>query len=100
MKKIIKLSASRQASLVGIMLWSAHYHHGQWSREYRMGCRARTLLSRSNEIGAFMASRWFDALERYVDNRDSAPRQYTLEFSKQAKKTYQKLAFFSGKGMN
>ena len=92
MKKNIKLSAARQASLVGIMIWSAHFHRGQWSQEYRMGCRARTLLERSNEIGRFLASRWFDNLEHFVDNRGERPRQYVAEFSEQAKKTYQKLA--------
>ncbi len=93
----IKFSTRRAASLVGIMIWSAHYHGGQSSREYRMGCRARTLLNRSNEIGAFMASRWFDTLENYVggDDAQSAPMIYILGFSETAKKTYRKMANIS-----
>lgn len=99
-KPLIKFGAMRQASLVGIMIWSAHYHGGQWSQEYRMGCRARTLLKRSNEIGDFLASRWFDALENYVGDSTGSierPRQYTKEFSEAAKASYQKMERISNK---
>jgi hypothetical protein len=95
-KRIIKTSAPRLASLVGIMLWSAHYHGGQWSREYRMGCRARTRLERSNEIGAFLASRWFDALEHYASGQcDNPPAVYVGEFSAIVRSTYRRLAALS-----
>lgn len=83
---------SRIAELVGIMLWSAHYHSGQWSREYRMGCRARQLLNRHNEIGSFLASRWFDNLESYASGEGERPTLYNPEFSDKVKETYQKLA--------
>lgn len=99
-KKLIRFSSQRQASLVGIMIWSAHWHAGQSSREYRMGCRARTLLERSNEIGEFLARTWFDKLENYVsDERGEIepPRVYVLPFSKQAKKVYAALANISEK---
>lgn len=82
---------SRIASLVAIMLWSAHYHSGQWSREYRMGCRARNLINRSNEIGDYLASTWFDNLEGYVTG-GPIPTVYTRGFSEKVKETYDKLA--------
>ena len=87
-KPLIKMGWKRQAALVGIMLWSAHYHGGQWSREYRMGCRARALLERSNEIGSMMASRWFDRLEGYASGEGERPRVYTLAFSEAVKASY------------
>jgi hypothetical protein len=93
----IQLSLSRRASLMGIVLWSAHYHGGQSSREYRMGCRARTLLERSNEIGSFMVSRQFDNLEPFLNGEKEAPRVYVPEFSNQAKKTYDRLAAITKK---
>jgi hypothetical protein len=83
---------NRIASLVGIMLWSAHYHTGQWSREYRMGCRARQLLNRHNEIGSFLASRWFDQFESYVTGESERPSVCTQDFSETVKATYQKLS--------
>lgn len=86
---------ARIASLVGIVLWSAHYHKGQWSREYRLGCRARSLVERHNEIGPFLLTRWFDALEHYAQGQAPAPKQYTATFSKQVKRTYQTLAKLS-----
>ena len=95
-QKITPKSARRLASLVGIMLWSAHYHGGQWSREYRMGCRARAALDKSNEIGAFLASRWFDHLEHYASGQaDNPPAQYCREFSERVKTQYCRLARFS-----
>lgn len=87
---------SRQASLMGIVLWSAHWHAGQWSREYRAGCRARQLLARSNEIGSSLVSRWFDALEHYASGEDSTPPvQYVAEFSAAVRATYARLARWS-----
>jgi hypothetical protein len=96
----IQLSLSRRASLLGIVLWAAHYHGGQSSREYRMGCRARTLLERSNEIGPFMVSRQFDHLEPFVCGDKEAPRVYVPEFSNQVKKTYDRLAAITEKDMH
>jgi hypothetical protein len=83
---------SRIAELVGIMLWSAHYHSGQGSREYRMGCRARQLLNRHNEIGSHLASHWFDNLESYVSGDLERPTIYNRNFSEKVKATYLKLA--------
>lgn len=94
----IKFRPSRLSQLIGIMLWSAHYHGGQASREYRMGCRARKLLERSNEIGSFLASKWFDSFEPYVSGGE-APRTSVLSFAENVKKEYAKLEFISQREM-
>lgn len=88
----IKYNSIRQATLIGIMIWSAHYHGGQGSQEYRMGCRARKLLERSNEIGPFLASRWFDKMEPYLTGAAEKPRIYNSDFSEKAREIYEKLA--------
>lgn len=94
----ITLCPSRRSQLVAIMLWSAHYHGGQASREYRMGCRARKLLERSNEIGSFLASRWFDSFEPYVSGGE-ALRTSVLSFAENVKRKYEKLEFISQREM-
>jgi hypothetical protein len=93
----ILFSLQRRASLMGIIIWSAHFHAGQGSREYRMGCRARTLLERSNEIGLFMVSRQFDNLEPFLTGEKEMPRVYVPEFSNQVKRVYDHLAAVSEK---
>jgi hypothetical protein len=61
-----------------------------------MGCRARTRLERSNEIGDFLASRWFDALEHYASGQcDNPPAAYAVGFSATARATYRRLAAIS-----
>ena len=98
-KKIVPLSVRKSAQLVGIVMWSMHYHDGQFSRSYRMGCRASGLIERSNEIGSFMLSRWIDSLESYVagDGRGNPPA-VSNAFAWQARESYQKMLSISGRG--
>lgn len=90
--KTLEKKAIRQAQWLGIILWSAHYHNGQWSQEYRMGCRARALFVESMEIGEFVLSRCFDKLEHYVSS-DSAemPAAISLEYAETVKTAYNRL---------
>lgn len=92
---LIQFSSSRLGELVGIMLWSAHWHSGQASQEYRMGCRARQLLSRSSEIGDYLASQWFDDLEGVVGEKEGYVRGYSYNFVKSASVKYQDLSRIS-----
>lgn len=82
-------STARLGTLLGIVIWSAHYHTGQWSREYRIGCRARKLITDSMEVGGFVLSRLFDRYEHVVTGEKTLPE---TEFSKAVISTYRKFA--------
>jgi len=82
---------------MGAVLWSAHYHEGQTSQSYRIGCRARTLLEGSNEIGRHLVSRWFDAFEGPASRNEPVSSAYLPEFSSQVLTSYRKLAAISEK---
>lgn len=81
----------RVAQLLGIAIWASHYHSGQGSREYRMGCRAGALIKRTNEIGNWLFSRWFDQLEGFCTGESPAPTVLIPEFSEAVKKSYEKM---------
>jgi hypothetical protein len=91
---LINQSLKRKGTLVGIMVWSAHYHGGQWSREYRMGCRARRLLERGNEIGGYLASKWFDLFEEHLKT-GTVRIIFNREMADAASAVYHKLAKYS-----
>lgn len=92
-----RFTYQRQAKLFGSILWSAHYHSGQWSREYRIGCRARRLFTESMEAGERILSQLFDTLEGYVsgDTEDRPPVAVRPEWADAARGEYKRLAAIS-----
>lgn len=98
MKTRKAISAIRFGELVATVIWSAHWHGGQGSREYRMGCRARKLIENSMEVGRFVLTRAFDSLEHYVTGESLNCGIYRGSVvSASAKRKYQKLQAFSEK---
>lgn len=64
--------------LIGVALFCSHYHDGQWSRFYRLGCIARERLRREYQI---------TDVDRWLWDNDAIDCKYQIR----AKMIYDKL---------
>ena len=89
----IQLSRERQAQIIGVMIFCAHWHTGQGSRLYRVGCRARELYLKSNVCAAsYVMSRLYDTLEHYAaGDTQEPPSTCLLDYADMVRGAYARM---------
>ena len=56
--------------LLAIYAFGAHFHSGQWSRGYRLMCRAQKALKQRNDID------WLALIERLIETDSPKANEY------------------------